>query len=344
MPAEVHQGFRVDPADLPAEGVVFGQTAAMLEVRDKIECARKGDFPVLLQGESGTGKDLIARFLHVYSSRSEGPFVKLSCAAVAPGLLEGELFGYEDKSGAGDIERGLIEVAEGGTLFLDGIGELSRSFQKKLSHLLKDGHYFRTGGREEQQARVRIICATNVDLGKAIEKGTFRQDLFHHMDVMRLRLSPLRERKEDIPQLWDFFAEKLARKFGKKAPQLTPAVLRVLQQWNWPGNLCELENCIARVIILGGEEGIGEELRRQAAFAGAVDGPQGKSGRSGRRKTASHQVVGEAVILQVLRANRWSQRKAAGGLKRSYRSLLYRLRNSGAIQRPRSRKGFPRPD
>ncbi len=343
MPAELHQGFQIDPADLPSEAVVFGNTAAMLEVRDKIECAREGDFPVLLQGESGTGKDLLARYLHLRSGRREGPFVKLSCAAVAPGLLEGELLGYEEGAAPGtdEIRCGLVEIASGGTLFLDEIGQMSWTLQRKLLHLLQNGRYFRVGGREERQAQVRIVCATNVNLAKAIEKGTFRRDLFHHMGVMYLRLSPLRERKEDIPQLWDFFAEKLARKFGKQAPQLTPEVLQVLEQWNWPGNLCELENCIARVIILGDEEGIGEELRRQAAFTSAMEGQPERGWRS---KSVLRPAAADAVILQVLQANRWNQRKTAGELKRSYRSLLYRLRNSGVLQRPRSRRGFSRPE
>jgi DNA-binding NtrC family response regulator len=343
MPAELHQGFQVDPADLPSEAVIFGGTAAMREVREKIDCAREGDFPVLLQGESGTGKDLIARFLHVHSTRREGPFVKLSCAAIAPALLEGELLGHEEGTGpgAGEATCGSVEVAEGGTLFLDEIGQMSWTLQRKLLLLLQNGRYFRVGGREERQARVRVVCATDVNLAGAIEKGGFRRDLFHQMDAMCLRLSPLRERKEDIPQLWDFFAEKLGRKFGKQTPQLTPEVLRVLEEWNWPGNLCELESCIARVTILGDEEGIGEELRRQAAFTNAMEG---QPERSGRPKSVSRQAAADALILEVLQANHWNQRKTAGELKRSYRSLLYRLRNAGVLPRPRSRRGFPRPE
>jgi len=343
MPAELHQGFQVDPADLPSEAVIFGGTPAMLEVRDKIECAREGDFPVLLQGESGTGKDLVARFLHTRSSRHEGPFVKLSCAAVPPGLQEGELLGYEDGAvpGPHDGKRGLIEIASDGTLFLDDLGEMGWALQRKLLHLLQNSSYFRVGGREERQASVRIVCATNVNLAVAIKKGTFRRDLFHHTDVMCLRLPALRERKGDIPQLWGFFTNKLARKFGKPAPQLTPEVLQVLEQWNWPGNLCELESCIARVIILGGEEAIGEELRRQAALINALEG---HVERGWRNKSLSRQAATEVMILKVLHANSWNQRKTAGELKRTYRSLLYRLRSAGMLQRPRSRRGFPRPE
>lgn len=343
MPAELDQGFQVDPADLPSEAVIFGGTAAMLEVRDKIECAREGDFPVLLQGERGTGKDLVARFLHSRSRRCTGPFVKLSCAAIPQGLLEGELLGYEEGSlpGSHDGKRGLVEIANGGTLFLEDVGEMGWALQRKLLHLLQNGRYFRVGGREERQTSVRIICATNINLAAAIEKGTFRRDLFQHMDVMCLRLSALRERKEDIPQLWRFFTRKLAGKFGKAAPELTPEVLQVLEQWKWPGNLYELESCIARVIILGGEEAISEELRRQAALSNALDGQPEKNLRT---KSLARQGAAEALILRILQANRWNQRKTAEELKRTYRSLLYRLRSSGVRQRPRSRKGLSRPE
>jgi two-component system, NtrC family, response regulator AtoC len=149
----------------------------------------------------------------------------------------------------------------------------------------------------------------------------------------------LRERKEDLPQLWEFFTEKLAQKFGKNPPHLTPTVLRVLKQWKWPGNLRELENCIARVIILGDEEAIREELRRQKALTKMEDGQQQ---RTRPAKNISRQTAAEAVILQVLQANHWNQRKTAEDLKRSYRSLLYRLRNAGVLHRRRGQRGFPR--
>jgi transcriptional regulator with PAS, ATPase and Fis domain len=285
----------------------------------------------------------VARFLHARSSRQQGPFVKLSCAAVPSGLLEGELLGQEAGSlpGSHEGKRGLVEIADRGTLFLDDIGEMGWALQRKLLHLLQNGRYFRVGGREERQSSVRVVCATNANLAAAIKRGTFRRDLFQQMDVMCLRLSALRERKEDIPQLWKFFTDKLSRKFGKGAPQLTPEVLHVLEQWSWPGNLCELENCIARVIILGDQEAMNEELRRQAALTSVLDGQLEKSWRS---KSASRQAATEAMILQVLRANYWNQRKTAEELKRTYRSLLYRLRRAGVVQRPRSRGRFPRPE
>jgi transcriptional regulator with PAS, ATPase and Fis domain len=343
MPADLQQGFRLDPADLPGEDVIFGGTAAMLDAHAGIERVVETELPVLLQGERGTGKDLVARFLHIRSGRQDRPFVKLCCAATSQRLLEGELMGYEQGAipGADEAKPGLVEIAEGGTLFLDEIGELGWNLQRKLLLLLQDGRYFRVGGREERQANVRIICSTNVPLGAAVKDGTFRRELFSQMEATCFRLSALRERKQDIPQLWSFFAGKLARKFGKDAPRLTPEVLHTLERWEWPGNLCELENCIARVIILGDEEGIGDELRRQAAPLSIADGhPE----RSRLARSGSRQMAAEARILQVLRASHWNQRKTAGGLKRSHGSPLYRLRSVGASQRPRRPRRFPRPE
>jgi DNA-binding NtrC family response regulator len=342
MSTHLHQGFQVDLADLPSETVIFGSTPAMCEVRSKIARVLDTDFPVLLEGERGTGKDLVARYLHARSSRREGPFVKLSCAAIPQRLLESELLGAEEASahGKNEVKAGMIEIAEGGTLFLDEVAEMGSILQRKLLHLLWDGRYFRAGSREEKQANARIICATNINLATAVKKGTFRKDLFNQMDVMCFRLSALRNRRADIPQLWEFFAEKLARKFGKSAPKLTPAVLHVLEQWDWPGNLCELENCIARVMILGDDLAIGEGFRRRKTFAAR----DGKVQRGGRLKAASRQTAAEAMILQVLQANRWNQRKATEELKRGYRSLLYRLRKAGIVHRPRSRRTFPRSD
>jgi DNA-binding NtrC family response regulator len=343
LPADLHQGFRVDPADLPSEEVIFGSTPAMSEVRARIARVFDADFPVLLQGERGTGKDLIARFLHARSNRRDEPFVKLSCAAIPQRLFESELLGSEEASASGavEIKTGLIEVAEGGTLFLDEISETGSIMQRKLLHLLRDGRYFRAGSRVERRANVRLVCASNVKLDRAVKAGKFRKDLFDQMDVLYFRLAPLRERKEDIPQLWEFFAEKLARKFGRTVPQLPPKALEALEQWDWPGNLCELENCIARVMILGDEKAIGDGFRRHSVLASA---PHGQPERGGRKKLATRPTAVEALILKVLQANHWNQRKTTGDLKRSYRSLLYRLRKSGILHRPRSRRAFPRSD
>jgi two-component system, NtrC family, response regulator AtoC len=343
MPADLTQNFRIDPADLPDESVIFGRGGAMHEIRSRIDRVLPTDLPVLVQGESGTGKEVIARFLHTRSNRCDAPFVKMNCAAVPASLLESELFGYQKGAftGAKEDRPGLIEIADGGTLFLDEIGELHKDVQVKLLHLLQDGSFTRIGGGEEHIARVRVICATNVDLKRAVEEGAFREDLFYRIEVVTLRMPALRERKDDIPQLCEYFLEKLTRKFARTAPQFNAATLRLLSQWDWPGNLRELENWVARAIILGDSEALGAELKRRLGLTNYWDSRRPRTGglKESSRQAAS--AVTSAVILKVLQANGWNRRKTAADLNMSYRSLLYKLREVGIPQRRRSHRGFP---
>ncbi len=341
MPTELKQSFRIDPAELPGEAVIFGGTPAMREVRNKIDSILSSDLPVLIQGETGTGKEVVARFLHTRSSRREAPFVKLNCAATPANLLETELFGFEKGSFAGASENrpGLVEIADGGTLFLNEIGDIGLELQGKLLRLLRDGSYTRIGGSEKRTGRVRVVCATNFHLLEAVETGAFREDLFYRIDVVSLRLLPLRDRKTDIPQLCEYLLQKLSRQFQRSIPRLHPITLDLLKQWDWPGNLRELENWIARAIILGDDEAPGAELRRQ------LEKPNGfadRRPRLGSVKVAAHRttsVVTSALILKALQANRWNRRKTAEELNMSYRALLYKLRDVGLPQRRRSQRG-----
>jgi two-component system, NtrC family, response regulator AtoC len=343
MPTELKQSFRIDPAELPAEAVIFGSTPAMQEIRSKIDSILSSDLPVLIQGETGTGKEVVARFLHTRSSRRDAPFVKLNCAATRANLLESELFGFEKGSfaGASDDRPGLVEIADGGTLFLNEIGDISLELQGKLLRLLRDGSYTRIGGREKRTGHVRIVCASNGNLLEAVETGAFREDLFYRIDVVSLRLSPLRDRKNDIPQLCEYLLQKLSRQFQRSIPELHPITFHLLKQWDWPGNLRELENWIARAIILGDDEVPGAELRRQ------LEMPNGFADRRPRLsslKTATHRAtsaVTSALILKALQANRWNRRKTAEELNMSYRALLYKLRDVGLSQRRGSQRGRP---
>lgn len=343
MPTESKQSFRIDPAELPGEAVIFGSTPAMREIRSKIDSILSSDLPVLIQGESGTGKELVARFLHTRSSRREAPFVKLNCAAAPANLLESELFGFEKGSFAGASENrpGLVEIADGGTLFLNEIGDISLELQGKLLRLLRDGSYTRIGGHERQTGRVRVVCATNVHLLDAVETGAFREDLFYRIDVVSLRLSPLRDRKNDIPQLCEYFLQKLSRQFQRSVPRLNPVALHLLKQWDWPGNLRELENWVARAIILGDDQAPGPELRRRLE---TPDRFVDRQPSLGSLKAATHRAtsaVTGALILKALQANRWNRRKAAEELNMSYRALLYKLHDVGLPQRRRSQRGRP---
>lgn len=342
MATNLDETLRIAPADLPSEAVLFGGTPAMREVRDRIESIRSSDGPVLIQGLSGTGKEMIARFLHMRSNRHDRPFVKLSCTAMPAGLIERKIFGCENESSSTATEDrlGLIEVADGGTLFLSEIGDANLELQDKLVRLLRDGTYTRTGGREERMGRARLVCATNVDLVEAVSSGSFRGELLDCIDAVHLRLSPLRDRKNDIPQLCEYFFEKLSRQFQRPKPELSPGTIELLTRWSWPGNLLELKNWIARTIILGDDEALAEELERRIK---TVDRPeQSRTGSSQRTGDGASLTGTSALILRALESNRWNRRKTAEALHMSYRALLYKLRGVGLPQRRRSHRGPPR--
>jgi len=341
MPTDLNQSFRIDPAELPSEAVIFGGTPAMRELRDKINSVLLSDLPVLIQGESGTGKEVVARFLHTRSSRREAPFIKLNCAAMSANLLERELFGFEKGTlaEAGEDRPGLVEIADGGTLFLNDIGEMSLELQGKLLGLLTDGTYTRIGSGELRTGRARVVCATNVHVQRAIQSGAVWDDLFCRMDGVTLRLSPLRDRKQDIPELCEYFLEKLTRQFRRTMPQLSPDTLELLKLWDWPGNLRELENWIARAVILGGDEALVAELKRQMEPS---SGFASRQLRPGSLEAGATSLVNGTLILKALQANRWNRRKTAEDLRMSYRALLYRLRSVGKLQKRRGHRGPPR--
>ncbi len=343
MPTDLTQSFRVDPAELPDEAVIFGSTPAMRELRGKIDSALSSDLPVFIQGESGTGKEVMARFLHTRSSRGEAPFVKFNCAATPANLFERELFGSEKGSfaGAGEDRPGLVEAADGGTLFLNDIGEMSWELQDKMLGFLRDGSYKRIGSPEKRVRRGRVVCATNVHSHEAAHSVAFREDLSSRIDVISLRLSPLRDRKNDIPQLCEYFLQKLSRQFRRGMPPLSPETVELLKQWDWPGNLRELENWIARTVILGGDEALVVELKRQVDPSKRLAGWQPRSNSPRDWADPATSAITGALILKALKANGWNRRKTADELKMSYRALLYRLRDVGLPQRRRNHRGHP---
>ncbi len=339
MRTELNQTFRIDPADLPDEGVIFGCSRSMREVQSQVEHLRSSGLPVLIQGESGTGKEVIARFLHTRSSRSDAPFVKLNCAAIPSNLLESELFGCEAGSpGAKDDRPGLVEIADGGSIFLDEIGEMDWDLQGKLLDLLENGSYARIGAMGRRTASVRLVCATNVDLQDAVQRGKFREDLLRCISAGSLHLSALRERKGDIPQLCDYLLKKLARRLNRIAPRLNPATLQRLKQWDWPGNMRELENWIARAIVFG------EDVNLRAGMEAQMAAFSIRGHRSGPLPKARPRVAFTATnsfILKTLHENRWNRRKTAEDLNMTYRSFLYRLREVGVHLPRRGHRIFP---
>src|SRR6201987_6045898 len=213
--------------EMPPESIIFGRTDAMQAVRDRLTKLAGANVPVLIQGESGTGKDIIARMIHSASPWRTGPWVKVNCPAIPGTLLESELFGYEKGAftGAYGVKPGRVEMAHRGTLFLDEISELDPSLQSKLLQLLQDGQFCRIGAQEDKKVEVRVVCATNRDLQSEIEHGTFRQDLFYRINVVNLRMPALRERRGDIEDLCHYFLEYYNRKFNFRAKALSGEVL-----------------------------------------------------------------------------------------------------------------------
>lgn len=342
--SELTMNFRIDPSELPSDDIIFGSTPAMQDVRNTIARVCDTDLSVLIRGETGTGKEIVARRLHARSRFQDAPFVKLNCAAVPVDLLESELLGYEKGAftGANESKPGLVEIANGGTLFLDEIGDMAASLQSKLLHLLQDGRYTRIGGREDRRAQVRIICATNCDLETAVKARTFRSDLFYRIDVIGLRLSPLRERKQDIPQLCQHFLEKLAKKYGRRVSPLTETTLHLLSQWAWPGNIRELENWIMRDLVFGVHEALSAELTRQVAVASNATKAQTWGSHLKDASRQSARAAEQAIILNRLEANHWNRRRTSKDLNMSYRSLLYKLRDVGVPSRRRSAGTYKR--
>ena len=230
---------------------VIGQSKIMQEVFAEVHQAAPGRSTVLLRGESGTGKEVIARSIHYLSSRKDKPFIKVNCAALSETLLESELFGHEKGSftGATQERKGRFELANGGTLFLDEIGDISPSFQTKLLRVLQEREFERVGGNKPIKVDIRLITATNRNLEEAVEKGEFRADLYYRINVVSIFLPPLRERREDIPLLVDYFLQKFNQENQKKVA-ITPEALKVMLDCYWPGNVRELENCVERTMTM----------------------------------------------------------------------------------------------
>ncbi|MBV9625647.1 MAG: sigma 54-interacting transcriptional regulator [Acidobacteria bacterium] len=317
--------------EIPPESVVFGSSDAMNALRDRLAKVAGANVPVLIHGESGTGKDIIARMVHALSPWKSGPFVKVNCPAIPGTLLESELFGYERGAftGAYGSKPGRVELAHRGTLFLDEISELDMPLQSKLLQLLQDGHFCRIGAQADKKVEVRIVCATNRKLEEEIENGTFRQDLFYRINVVNLYLPPLRERRGDIHGLVNHFLDYYNRKYNCRAQALSAELFEVLDKYHWPGNIRELENLIKRYVILGTEDVITSDLQpRDADLLSPeinLDGPISLK-KLTRQATRA---LERKIILKVLHNHHWNRKQAARTLNISYRALLYKIRDAG---------------
>jgi two-component system response regulator PilR (NtrC family) len=312
---------------------IIGTSEAMVSVFNLIETIAQTTSTVLITGESGTGKELAARAIHFNSARKERPFVALNCGALSETLLDSELFGHMKGSftSADTNKKGLIEVAEKGSIFLDEIGEMTPLVQVKLLRVLQERKYRRLGGTEEVDADIRVIAATNRDLAKMVAEGDFREDLFYRINVIPVRLPPLRERTEDIPLLAEHFAARFATQMGKQVAGISGAALACLKAYAWPGNVRELENAIERAVALERTpsilvDSLPEQLRGAASASPAGAAQPERFPDAGFDLEQHVQHIEREYIAEALRRAGGVKVKAAELLGMSFRSFRYYMK------------------
>ena len=332
---------------------VFENSPRMKAIKEMIDQVADTDATVLVWGESGVGKELVARAIHDCSPRRERTFVKVNCAALPLELLESELFGYERGAFTGAHKRklGKFELADGGTIFLDEIGEMPLPLQAKLLHVLQDREFARLGSGRDIKVDVRVVASTNKDLERAVAQGGFREDLYYRLNVVNILVPPLRDRPEEIPILAEHFCQKYTRQYNRETMRLSPEILERFLAHSWPGNVRELENFVKRIVVLGSEDLVMQELVARGAGLTAAGGvaatrappaPVLDPARAlavprpalawvpgiGLKEVGRH-AAREAerdVIQQVLEEVRWNRMEAARRLKISYKALLYKIR------------------
>ena len=311
-------------AEIELEHNMVGASPGMRKVFEFIRRVAPTDSTVLVQGESGTGKELVAHAIHRNSSRADRPFVAINCAAIAETLLESELFGHERGAftGAASQKKGKVEVAEGGTLFLDEIGELASGLQAKLLRVLQEREFERLGGTRPIKLNIRVIAATNRSLPEAVKGGTFRNDLYYRLNVVTLTMPALRERREDIPLLANYFVAKASRKCNMRIKPLAPETLACLTTYDWPGNVRELENALERALVLGSTESILPDDLPEAILEAGSAAPASTDKYHGTVKEAKKQ-----LILQALQQASGNYIEAAKALGMHPNSLLRLIRN-----------------
>ncbi|HEX9577037.1 MAG TPA: sigma-54 dependent transcriptional regulator [Myxococcales bacterium] len=370
MPARVEPGRRGPPVDFVAS------SPCMLGIWEMVDRVAETDVPVLIRGESGVGKEGIARAVHERSPRRGKPFVKINCAALPSELLESELFGHERGAftGATSEKPGKFELADKGTIFLDEIGEMHPALQAKLLQVLQDEEYYRVGGKRPMRADARVVVATNRVLEHELARGNFREDLYYRLNVVSVLVPPLRDRREDIPGLLEHFRRKYGSKYRQGALVFSDEVVRRLMDYDYPGNVRELENLVRRLVVLRDEKYVLDELAAAISRRPSMQTPLA-SGSAGGTLPPSNQgqqqpapapqpppaasvvPMAETVSLKdiarqaALRAEReaisamlsrtnWNKRKAAGRLQISYKALLYKIKDCGLTD-PRITAGMP---
>src|SRR5580698_6226152 len=327
---------KVSPADSPREIPLnemhsfVRSSKRMRDLEAQAALVARADIPLLILGESGTGKEILALYTHMMSGRSQRIFLKVNCAAVPADLLESELFGYEQGAFTGAVKTkpGKFEICSGGTIFLDEIGEMPAILQAKLLQVLQDGTFSRLGSRSPMKVDVRVIAATNINMKEAMANKTFREDLYYRLNGFTLSIPPLRERREEIPVLSEYFMRKGAKRYGREPLPFSANLLDALSEHSWPGNLRELENVINRYLVLGEEKSIVDELAPSTVYQGGSATPQEVPSGAGL-KAMVRNLKGDAestAIAQVLEGTGWNRKAAANDLQISYKALLYKIK------------------
>jgi two-component system response regulator AtoC len=338
----------LDPVEVPharpASYDPFANSLGMRALKRVVDLAASTDATVLITGESGVGKELVARAVHQESPRLRNAFIKVNCAALPIDLLESELFGHERGAFTGAHRRkpGKFELANGGSIFLDEIGEMPQPLQAKLLHVIQDREFSRLGSRQDVRVDVRIIAATNRDLIRLVDRGRFREDLYYRLSVVNISVPPLRDRREEIPRLIEVFLDRYSRQYLRPRVVLSPATLQFFATYSWPGNIRELENAIKRIVLLGTQEWLIEELggspaAGEPASAPVVTAVPEPAYAAGPDDVPSLTAIARAAALQAERGAlkqaldrvHWNRRAAARLLKVSYRTLRRKIAQCG---------------
>jgi two-component system response regulator AtoC len=317
-------------------GIFIYASEKMQHIKEIIDQVANTDVTILIQGESGVGKEVVARSIHLNSNRKEKPFIKVNCAALPGELLESELFGYEKGAFTGAYRQkpGKFEIANDGIIFLDEIGDISPSLQAKLLQVLQDHEFSRLGGRKDVRVNVRVLAATNCNLEKAVEDGRFREDLYYRLNVVNVTIPPLRERKEELPFFVQYFLNKFEAKYQKRAKPISNSLMDAFRRHDWVGNVRELENLIQRFVVLQNEEEILKEISLSAKGNEMREKKESKEEKGEKlslrevNKTAVRHAEKEA-IRRTLQTTNWNRKKAAGLLNISYKSLLNKIKECG---------------
>jgi len=336
-----------------SEGLSLCTSAKMQPIRELIAKVAATNTTVLLRGESGVGKEVVAHAIHVASPRAHRQFLKVNCAALPGELLESELFGHEKGAFTGAYRQkpGKFEAADHGTLMLDEIGEMPLRLQAKLLHVLQDGEFSRVGGEKVIGTDVRLIASTNRDLETAMRAHQFREDLYYRLNVIEIRIPPLRERREEIPGLVDFFGRRYNAQYGRKV-DIPAETVQAFMDYHWPGNIRELENAIKRMIVLGSARPVHQEIlasvgrapRPQGAgvaAAGTALNPESMIGLKEIARQAAREAE-RVAIKEVLDRVHWNRAKAARLLQISYKALLYKIVQCGLVT-PEEKSMAPAP-